>query len=239
MTQAFPTPTSSGVEYRPWSVLAPRFMNVWEQGQHVGVFGRTGTGKTTVAVQVLQDRYRRRDGHILALGTKLRDPVLTGLGWPIVREWPPDYEHIQGRRIIFWPPYGSAYGDKKKNAAAFARALDWALQRGGWTVYLDEAIYFTETLRLRSILDEYWNTARSANVTLVATSQGVTWIPRAMRTQLSWIIVFQVRDEETRMDVARVAGDRELYGPLSALRGHQFLLVSAESGEAYVSEVGT
>jgi energy-coupling factor transporter ATP-binding protein EcfA2 len=242
MTQTQPaSPNNNEVEAVRWSILAPEFLREWQPGEHVAIFGRTGTGKTTIAVDLLNGAHDRKGARVIALGTKLRDPVLTKLGWPIIREWPPTYEQREGGKLVYWPPYPGADDPKRReaNAKRFALVLNELLYEGGWVVYLDEAIYFTETLGLRGVLDEYWNTARSAGVTLVASSQGVTWIPRAVRTQPSWMFMFQIRDEETRMDAAKVTGDRTLYGPMSKLRGHEFLLVSAESGQAYVSKVGT
>lgn len=238
-----PTPTNQPgeVEAVRWSLLAPSFLSEWEPGEHVAIFGRTGTGKTTVATDILNGAADRKGARVVALGTKLRDPTLTKLGWPIIREWPPSYEQREARKLIYWPPYPGAADPKAKaaNARKFAQVLNELLHEGDWVVYLDEAIYFTETLGLRHVLDEYWNTARSAGVTLVAASQGVTWIPRAVRTQPSWLLMFQIRDVETRRDAAAVAGDQSLYEPMTRLRNHEFLIVSAESGDAYVSKVGT
>jgi energy-coupling factor transporter ATP-binding protein EcfA2 len=222
-----------------WSRLRPDFLEHWPQGEHVAIIGPTGVGKSTLALDLLEARAAERDAHVVVLATKRRDPTLAKLGWPTIGRWPPDYEHRVGKKVILWPPYGKA-STARANRAVYEEALDEILEEGGWTVYLDEAIYFTETLGLRHMLDEYWNTARSSRVTVVASSQGTTWIPRAMITQQSWVFVFRPRNEEVMRDAATVAGGRDRFLPaIDALRAHEFVLAQTVSGEAYVSRVGT
>lgn len=223
-----------------WSRLRWFFIDQWQPGEHLSVIGPTGSGKSYVAVDLLKARASRRNAHVLALATKRRDETMTDLGWPIITEWPPTWDQREGRRLILWPPYGKASTDVARKKQIFTDALDAVLEEGGWTVYLDEAVYFTETLRMRPILDEYWNTARSAGITVVAASQGVSWVPRAALTQQQWLIAFRFSDEETLADVARVAGSRNRYRDvLGSLREFEFLLVRTRTGEAYISKVGT
>lgn len=222
-----------------WSALRGPFLNRWEAGQHLALLGPTGSGKTFVAVDLLEGRARRRDASVVIFASKRRDSTLTKLGWPIIREWPPNYEQRQGRRIILWPPYGRASA-ARANRGVFEHALDEILEEGGWTVYLDEAIYFTEQLGLRPILDEYWNTARSSGITVVASSQGVSWVPRAMFSQQQWAVVFGLHDRDIRDDAARMAGNRQRFEPVIAgLHEHEFLLTRTRTGQAFVSKVGT
>lgn len=231
---------TAGIPRVKWSRLRWWFIDAWDPGEHLSVIGPTGSGKSFVALDVLKARASRRDAHVLALATKRRDETMTDLGWPIITQWPPTWDQRQGRRIILWPPYGKASTDVARKREIFTEALDEVLEEGGWTVYVDEAIYLTETLKMRPILDEYWNTARSAGITVVAASQGVSWVPRAALTQQQWLIAFRFSDEETLSDVARVAGSRQRYRDvIGSLREYEFLLVHTRSGLAYISKVGT
>lgn len=233
---------AADVERTRWSVLRPYFLAHWEAGQHVAIVGPTGSGKSYLAFDILEARAQRRGAHVIVLGTKRRDPTLEQLerdGWARIPSWPPDYEHRELRRVILWPPYRTS-STARENRPIYVHALDEVLEEGGWTVYLDEAAYFVETLRMREQLDEYWNTARSAGVTVVSSSQGVSWVPRAALTEQSWLFVFKLTDEDVRDRAAQIAGDRKRFAPvIAALRPQEFLLVQTRTGRAHISRVGT
>src|SRR5215472_8162436 len=110
-----------------WSVLRPEFLARWEPGEHVGIVGPTGSGKSTIMLNLLEGRAERRGASVVVLATKRRDPLLARLG----------------RKVILWPPYPKA-SQANRNAGVFRDALDEILDEGGWTVAFDEAIYFTE-----------------------------------------------------------------------------------------------
>lgn len=228
-----------GIERIRWSVLRPSFLRRWEPGQHVAVVGPTGSGKSVLAVDLLEGRAERRNAHVIALATKKRDSTLTATRWPIIEAWPPNYEQREGRRVILWPAYRTA-STAAANRPVYVTALDAILDEGGWTVYLDEAAYFVETLRMRAVLDEYWNTARSANVTVVSSSQGVSWVPRAALTEQQWLVVFRLTDEDVRNRAGQIAGDRARFARvIGLLRPFEFVMVQTRTGRAFVSKVGT
>jgi energy-coupling factor transporter ATP-binding protein EcfA2 len=229
----------AGLRRVRWSTLRPAFMREWEPGQHVAVIGPTGSGKSYLALDLLEYRAQRRGAHVIALGTKKRDTTLESLGWPRIKSWPPDYEHRELRRVILWPDYKTS-STAKENRPIYVHALDEILAEGGWTVYLDEAAYFVETLRMREQLDEYWNTARSAGITVVSSSQGVSWVPRAALTEQQWMFIFRLTDEDVRDRAAQIAGDRKRFAPvITRLRDREFLMVRTRTGDAYISRVGT
>lgn len=230
------------VERIKWKVLEPAFMAQWDQGQHMTIIGPTGQGKTTLAIELLDDRVEQRDGSVVIFASKQKDEGLSKLlrnGWEMVREWPPTYEQRLTKKIIFWPKYTKASSSAKDNRQKYLDAFDGVLEEQNWTVYLDEAIYFIEQLKMRTTLDEFWNTGRSSGITLVAASQGATWIPKAMITQQSWLIAFHVKDTEVQKRIAEIAGDREFVPVIRDLHKHEFLIVDTLNGEAYISRLGT
>jgi energy-coupling factor transporter ATP-binding protein EcfA2 len=237
-------PVLAEVEHVPWSVLGPELIDHWEQGEHVATFGMTGSGKTTLNEEILRLRSRHRNAHVVIFATKRRDTGLRELidkeGWSVVQSWDEiEYAERSNRRIIVWPPYGRASNAAKQMAPRFRHALDEIIEDGHWTVYFDEMIYFVQQLGLRKEIDEYWNTARSSNITVLASSQGVSWIPKAMKSQMRWVAVFQMQGgRDTLLEVADVCGDRERFLPIiRGLSGHDFLLVRTSTGEAYRSRL--
>lgn len=223
-----------------WSELRPAFLERFEQGEHCATIGPTGQGKTTLAFDLLEG-FHEHGGSVIVLANKNRDPVLSKLvaaGWPRIKSWPPHYEHRVARKVILWPNYGLA-SNARANRPIFVKALDGIMKEGKWFVYVDEMRYMIEQLGLRTIFDEYWNAARSNRVTLIAGSQGVSWIPRGMTTQESWLFLFRPRNAEERKDYATAAGEIEVREELRTLGNHEFLMVHTPSGERYISRVGT
>lgn len=240
---ALPSDPPLDIEAIPWSSLRDRFLTEWEEGQHLSVFGPTGSGKSVVSFDLVEGRADRRRANVVVFASKKRDPTLArliGAGWPRVREWgEADYEKREHHRLILWPDYGRT-SEPMKNRPVFLHALDEIMDEGGWTVVLDEGRYFVEQLKLRTQLDEYWHAARSSGITVVSLSQGITWIPTGMRTEQQWTIFFHIPNPEIALDAGNIAGDRHRFGPIiSELGEFEFLIVRTRTGAAYVSKVGT
>jgi len=222
-----------------WRDLRPAFLDAHEQGEHVAIIGPTGQGKTTLAYDLLDGMATRAGASVVCLVNKARDAATVDLGWPVIERWPPDYQTRVGRRVVLWPRYRGVRRPRA-NAGRFLDALDAFIAEGSWTVYVDEVPYFTEQLGLRRQLDEYWHTARSSHVTVVGSSQEVSWIPAPFKTQQSWLFCFRPRTQEVVKSVAEVCGDRDRFRPiLGSLGHHEFLLVDSITEQAWVSKLGT
>lgn len=230
--------SSSPSEVVPWDALRTDFLEKFEPGQHLAVIGPTGSGKTTFAVNILEAFFDLGASEVM-LANKGRDPLLRHLesgGWARISAWPPNFEERQKRKILLWPPYGRA-SQAKANAHIFVNALDYILMEGGWVVYIDEVRYFIEQLGMRSLVDEYWNGARSADITVVAGSQGTTWINKTMIRQESWLILFKPRSIDESKEYADAAGDRDVAADLDALGPHEFLMIHTPDGRRYRSSL--
>src|SRR5260221_80749 len=118
-----------------------QFKQQWYQGQHVEIIGPTGTGKTTIAVDILDVRE-----YVCVLAVKRKDETLDLFkhqGYKVIKTWPPDvYTH----KVIFWHKPGSLTDDLNKQAIAIHGALNKIYLAGGWCVYFDEAGYIAGTL---------------------------------------------------------------------------------------------
>lgn len=221
----------------PWRRVCPELIDNWEQGQHAILLGKTGSGKTTMALELIRQRVRRRGAFAVALGTKARDRTLRDTGWPIVRTWPPTYAQMQTHHVVFWPPYTRPSTARYSTKPAVIHFLDELMLEGGWTLFVDEMAYLVETLGLRSILDEYWNGGRSSGLSLIAGTQRPYWLSRSAVSQGDWVICFRINDEDDRARAAQILGGKRYVEAIKSLRGHECLIVRTVNDTAVITEL--
>jgi hypothetical protein len=155
-----------------------------------------------------------------------------------IKQWKDlSYEHRVKRLVVVWPPFGKASTSAEKNKPKFVEALDGVMSEGNWTVFVDDAWYWVEHLRLGGLLDEFWNGARSADISLVLGSTRPVWITRSATSQHSWSVAFPMADRQDRLRMAEVMGDRQIDRVLEQLEAHDFLLKETTSGQGYVSNL--
>ncbi len=219
------------VEQLDWPAFLDRFS--WRQDEHVSLIGPTGTGKTTLAVQLLHRR-----SYVAAIGTKPKDRTLDQLkrdGYKVVSELP-----IAGRppRVIVWPKSVTLDREaKRKQAATIRRALDAAYSAGGWCIFVDELSYLSRTLKLAPELTDVWQQGRAMNVSLIGCTQRPRWVPLDAYSAVSHLFLWRTND---RQDVARLAGlngadSRAVQAIVQQLAPHEVLYVSTRDGTMAVT----
>jgi hypothetical protein len=200
MVNRQPNVTLPVVPELEWSDFLARGFD-WRQGEHVSLLGPTGTGKTTVAVQLLERR-----GYVVAIGTKPADSTLDYLrkrqGYKLVRELP---VVVNGpTRAIVWPKMRTLDRDRKKEIAEVVRqTLDRAFSSKGWTIFADELAYLSNTLNLSRELSDIWQQGRSNFVSLIGCSQRPRHIPLDAYSAASHLFLWRNNDE---YDLKRLSG---------------------------------
>jgi len=243
-------PMEDAVSFVPWREgLRPSFLESWkhgeEQSEHVTIVGRTGQGKTSLALDMIAGRLQTISrSRCLILANKKQDATLQTLidrGVAAhIRRWKDlSYEHRVKRLVVLWPPLGKASTSAAKNRPEFVEALDGIMAEGDWTVFVDDAWYWVEHLRLGHLLDEFWNGARSADISLVFGSTRPVWITRSATSQHSWSVAFPMGDRQDRLRMAEVMGDRDIAPVIEGLGPHEFLLKRTTSGQGFISDLHT
>ena len=226
-----------------WAEAAPEFIEAWGQGEHLIALGKTGRGKTTFVNDVLNRRVDQREANVASFVVKPKDETSSKLlaeGWSRISEWPPPYSARKARKVMLWPPYTRASTYARDVKSTFLEAIDEILEEGCWTLYLDEAPYFVESLGLRKSMDELFNQSRSNEITLIAGMQRPVWVSRSTVSQHGWVACFRIGDMEDAKRAGEVMGDRDRYTPvILGLGEHEFVLVDTIGDNAIISQVGT
>lgn len=223
--------------FLPWPDVLAAFGEHWKQGEHVTLLGRTGGGKTTLAIQLLDVRK-----YVAAVLTKRDDPL-----FPLLKRrgyWVgsglknrPDVRHAP-RIALHVKPDGLARADNLEQGATVSGVLHRLWEEKGWTIYLDEIATLTDNLGLDSELRSLWKEARSSKITLVAATQRPARIPLEAYSQPRFLILWRTNDREELRRLAGMNGvDPEpVRAVVAQLERHEVLIVDTLSGELVRSQ---
>lgn len=231
----------------PWDGFARVFGRAHKQGEHIAIVGRTGSGKSVLELELAKviGARRTRQGRpasVTVLATKPRDDTVSSLGWPVLKSWPPSYGQEHN---VVWPKARNPSTAAREQRAVFGPLLDAIYHEGGQTVCIDEAAYFERPLPrglgLGATMEQYWSSARSLKLTLVAATQRPRKVSVSMWSEPSWLFCFYVKDRDDLKRVADLSGMREeVLELVPRLGGFEFLCIrrQADGTEAlYVSRV--
>jgi hypothetical protein len=177
-------PVDLGVPHVDWTTFYETLD--WRQGEHLALLGRTGSGKSMMAIDLLSIR----TGYTVAFGVKPKDETLDDLmkheGYVRITSWPPKTRDM--RKVVLWPRVRSS-DDISRLSPVFKDALDSVFASLAWCVYLDEARYLTDRLGLRQELIDMWILGRAGKLSIVACSQRPSWVPPEMYTQATHVFL--------------------------------------------------
>jgi hypothetical protein len=225
-----------------WAEFRAYFRTAWRPGEHVGLCGRTGGGKSTFAGGILDLRR-----YVCVADPKGGDETLAALGLRRLSAWPGvkgmgkllenDEKKGQPSRYLIGPVV-QVGEDLPKLRKAIADSLDGVFDMGGWTYYLDEVQVAADRrlMNLSGKVDKLLVAARSKGVSLVLSFQQPKWVTGATLTQPTWFAITGTRDIDTVNRLAELMGrpKPEIRGALKALEDYCWLVVGRNPREPLI-----
>lgn len=214
-----PTPTVPWSEFRSW------FATQWEQGQHITMIGTTGSGKTTLAEQILGIR-----SYVVIFGVKGRDDSMEKFirsGYIRLKRWNPDIDDY----VVLWPVVkGAAHINDQREV--FEEAIDSIFRSGGWCVVFDEVSYLSDTLRMEKHLKFLLNQGRSSGISVVGMTQRPAFIPLAFYDQATHLFLWRDNDHRNLARVGELAGlaSRVVQREVAELERREVLYLNKDTG---------
>lgn len=233
---------ASEVKGLTWKAFKTHFSKTWKPGEHIGVCGPTGCGKSTFVGGLLDLRK-----YVLVADPKGGDETLAALGLDRLSQWPGnramdkkleknDRAKKPSRYII--GPIVSTSEDRPKLRKAIADSLVGAHDMGGWTYYLDELQVAADRrmLNLSGEIDNVLVAARSKGISLIVAMQQPKWVTSASLTQPTWFAVAGTRDTDTVNRLAELMGrpKAEIRGALRGLEKHCWTVVGRDPYEPII-----
>lgn len=209
----------------------------WHQGGHVLITGGTGSGKTELARQVIEQRIQR-GGFVVVFMCKLTDETISSSyrGFKRWKTWKTK-PRVDENRILLWPdvegkPLREALVIWKRE---FGKALDEISRVGKWTVQIDEGLFVSSPsyLGLAQELGMMYQLMRSAKGTMITLAQRPAHLPVTIYANIEHAFVgraSELPDLKRLADLDGPTNSRELQRIIAQNGRHDFTWIPVGPG---------
>ena len=183
---------------------------VWKQGEHIGVVGRTGSGKTYLMACLAQMRQ-----YVVILRTKPDKNKFPGF----VKVRKADaMRHWRSERLLLEPEY-------RRQSIEGYNMLEQVWIDGGWTAVIDEN-WYAEQIGLKPYIIRLFTQGRSKNISVVVGMQRPVDISRFALSEITHLFVFRCEGRDLKFSLRDSTVDA-IVPAVRSLRGHDFIYYNA------------
>lgn len=210
----------------------------WRQGGHVLITGGTGSGKTLLARQVIEQRLIR-DGSVVVFVCKLqpddtiRDHYKGFVRWKTWKKRPGVHEN----KVLFWPAVEGLTPEDAMEVfrREFRKAFNEIGKVGYWCVVVDEGLFVSSPafLKLGDLLGMMYGLMRSAKGTMVTLAQRPAHLPVAIYANIEHAFVgraSELPDLRRLADLDGPQSSRELRQIIASNDRHDFTWIPVAPG---------
>lgn len=235
-----------------WPWLFAYLKKQFKQGEHVGIIGPTGAGKTHIAFDVAEIR-----SYSIVIACKPKDPLIDDAmkrGYWLVPTDKLEVPYVDNqplhRRVIYWPRLPDAQrkklpqhlvlaAEKRHQKPRVGAALGYVRNEGHWSIIVDEGTWVCRDLNLQRDIDSALFQFRTLNASIIILGQRPSWMGRYVLSMPTHMFLFNTNDGDDRKALGDISGvDSRLVAEI-VLRldfdRHEFLYLNTRTREMFRS----